>query len=188
MNILPIRRRDGALSELKVSHAVFMPLYNTEVEPAGETGEPVVVSPANELVTAIVERDIAEAVRTDNAPPSPAAPIEIPAPLSQRHLETIDRMVAHLKSDEKRLEQQIFEARRQLADTQLARHGYEMNSANLRRGIGALSRLANTKPSAPRRPRVARTASAALHLKPANDLGEVGGVAVAKPRGRRKIH
>jgi hypothetical protein len=187
MNIFPIRRRDAALSELRLSDAVFIPLDNTETEPAAvyEPEQPIAVSPANELVTEMVEHDIVEAVRSDNAsPPPPSEPVEIPAPLSQRHLETIERMVAHLKSDEKRLEQQIFEARRQLADTQLARHGYEMNSANLRRGIGVLIRLAKTRPAASRGSRAARKSVA----DPANETGESLDATSGKSRGRGKMH
>lgn len=193
MNIFPLRRRD-ALSELKLPDGAFMSedAGDDGSFPAGEADElrePIdytAVSPANELATALVERDIAEAVQADNPPPS--APIEMPAPLSQRHLETIDRMVAHLKADELRLEKQISDARRQLADTQLARHGYERTSAELRRGIAVLIRLASTRPAAPR-PRTARR-PVPRDLPPVNgnNLAEVDGIAVLKPRGRRKMH
>jgi hypothetical protein len=145
------------------------------------------VSLGNELATAMIERDIVEAVRAENPPPEP---VETPAPLSQRHLETIDRMVAHLKSDEKRLEQQISDARKQLADTQLVRHGYELNGANLRRGIAGLMRIASSKASSPRRARAARSSPVeeVRQPNPANDTGEVASVTVMKPRGRRKMH
>jgi len=189
MHLFPIRRRDAALSELKLSDAVFMPLDGDGEPSAYEPEEPIAVSPANELATELVEHDIVEAFRADQPPP-PAEPVEVPAPLSQRHLETIDRMVAHLKSDEKRLEQQITEARRQLADTQLVRHGYELNGANLRRGIALLVRYANNKGSSPRRSRAARAAAAEEVQQPvaANDGAEVVAIAGRASRGRRKMH
>lgn len=190
MNIFPIRRRDAALSELKLADAVFLPIGNGEpaaYDPEMPADEDPDVSPATELATAMIERDIVEAVRAETAPPEA---VEIPAPLSQRHLETIDRMVAHLKSDEKRLEQQISDARRQLADTQLVRHGYELNGANLRRGIAALMRIASSKAASPRRARAARSTplEEVRQPEPANDTGEAAGVTVMKPRGRRKMH
>lgn len=159
MNIFPLRRRD-ALAELRLPEEVFE--HVPQDDPEGDyeqveaPEEPTAVSPVNELATAIVEHDIADAVRADNPPPP--EPVEMPAPLSQRHLETIERMVAHLKADEQRLERQIIDAKRQLADTQLARHGYERNSAELRNGIAVLIRLANTKPPAART-RASRVAS-----------------------------
>jgi hypothetical protein len=157
MNIFPLRRRE-ALAQLRVPAGDFEDLTDDEYggPPDGEA-PPVEVSPANELATSIVERDIADAVRADNPPPP--EPVELPAPLSQRHLETIDRMVAHLKTDEQRLEKQIVDAKRQLADTQLARRAYERNSAELRNGISVLTRLANTAPPNRRSRRAAPVAA-----------------------------
>jgi hypothetical protein len=194
MNIFPLRRRD-ALSELKLPDGVFGSEDEGDddsfaADEADELREPVdytPVSPANELATALVERDIAQAVQADNPAPTPSMPIEMPAPLSQRHLETIDRMVAHLKADEQRLEKQISDARRQLADTQLARHGYERTSAELRRGIAVLIRLASTKPAAPR-PRARRSVPADLPPVNGSGMAEADRITVLKPRGRRKMH
>jgi len=145
VNLFPLRRRDAALSELKVPDAVFMPLETVEDDPlpAAEPEATIPVSPANALVTELIERDIVAAVMADCAPPAEA--VDIPAPLSQRHLDTIDRMVAHLKGDEKRLEEQISDARKELADTRLARHGYERSGAYLRRGIAVLARRGDPK-------------------------------------------
>ena len=198
MSIFPLRRR-GALSELRLPQEVFEHLPQDEAPqdespPADEPQEdlqdpqdPIEVSAVNELATSLVERDIAAAVRADNPPP--VEPMEVPAPLSQRHLETIDRMVAHLKGDEKRLEQQIHEAKRQLADTQLARHGYERNSAELRRGIAMLIRLTNLRSSAPRHPRHARAASSEGLQGPTLE-GEAGEAThtAPKPQRPRKVH
>ena len=163
MNIFPMRRRE-ALAQLRMPADDFEDLTDDEdTRSAAEyaTEPPVEVSPVNELATSLVEHDIADAVRADNPPPP--APIELPAPLSQRHLETIDRMVLHLKSDEHRLEKEILDAKRQLADTQLARRAYERNSAELRNGITVLTRLANTAPATrrPRRPTQVSTPPAA---------------------------
>ena len=162
MNIFPIRRRE-ALAQLRLPADEFEDLTDDDGSSAPEdvTEPPVQVSPVNELATSLVEHDIADAVRADNPPPP--APIELPAPLSQRHLETIDRMVLHLKSDEHRLEKEIMDAKRQLADTQLARRAYERNSAELRNGITVLTRLANTAPPTrrPRRPAPVSTPPAA---------------------------
>jgi hypothetical protein len=190
MNIFPLRRRD-ALSELRMPDEVFEHMPPTEADdtssPLDEPEDATEVSPANELATALVEHDIADAVRADNPPP--AEPIEMPAPLSQRHLETIDRMVAHLKTDERRLEKQIMDAKRQLADTQLARQGYERNSADLRRGIAVLIRLANTKPSAPRQPRAARRSpSSARRGAVENSNSDTAEITTLKPRRSRKLH
>lgn len=184
MNLFPVRRRDAALSELKATEPDFIPIDELpEDDPEGS----VEVSPANELATALVELDIAEAVRVDNSAASPT--LVVPAPLSLRHLETIDRMVLHLKADEKRLEQQISDARRQLADTQLARRGFERNSAELRRGIDLLTRDAN-RPAARRKARApaqARTrADAQPQPRPANDVE--GEVTFVGPRAERKVH
>jgi hypothetical protein len=162
MNIFPIRRRE-ALAQLRLPADEFEDLTDDDGSSAPEdvTEPPVQVSPVNELATSLVEHDIADAVRADNPPPP--TPIELPAPLSQRHLETIDRMVLHLKSDEHRLEKEILDAKRQLADTQLARRAYERNSAELRNGITVLTRLANTAPATrrPRRPTQVSTPPAA---------------------------
>lgn len=187
MNIFPLRRRD-ALAQLRLSEDDFGPLPQPEPSTGEEPEEFTTVSPANELATSLVEHDIAEAVRTDNPPP--AEPIKAPAPLSQRHLETIDRMVAHLKGDEKRLEEQIVEAKRQLADTQLARRGYERNSAELRRGISVLMRLANVRPPAPRQPRAPHAAAAHGPREAARGAEASQGAAVTtlKPRRLRKMH
>lgn len=198
MSIFPLRRR-GALSELRLPQDVFEHLPQDESPPADEpedpipqeAQDPIEVSPVNELATSLVEHDIADAVRADNPPP-PVEPMDMPAPLSQRHLETIDRMVAHLKGDEKRLEQQILEAKRQLADTQLARHGYERNSTELRRGIAVLMRLANVRPPAQRHPKHARAASSEGLREPESE-GESGETTqsiqtTAKPQRPRKMH
>ena len=191
MNIFPLRRRD-VLSELRMPEEVFEHMPQGDADdgntPVDEPQESIEVSPANELATALVERDIADAVRADNPPP--AEPIEMPAPLSQRHLETIDRMVAHLKTDERRLEKQIIDAKRQLADTQLARQGYERNSVDLRRGIAVLIRLANTKPPVPRQPHAARARSSGSPRKAAGENGvrDTAQIAILKPRRSRKLH
>lgn len=181
MSIFSMGRRE-TLSNLRMADEAFVAIESPEAELSQQDSEqPSDVTPANELATAIVERDIAEAVRLDN--PEPTELIEMPAPLSQRHLETIDRMVAHLKADEKRLERQIADARRQLADTQLARHGYERNSTELRRGIALLLRLANTKPATPR-PRRPKSAAAV-------DVGQgstEAQITVLKSRSRRRMH
>lgn len=186
MSIFSLRRRD-ALSDLRLPPEEFVEVVGTEDEYASMPEPELEPEPANELATAIIERGIAEAVRLDNPPP---IEVEVPAPLSQRHLETIDRMVAHLKADEKRLEKQISDARRQLADTQLARHAYERNSADLRRGIASLIRLANAKPTAQRTPRAARPspipADGAMTAEPVAN-GEAT-ITVLKPRPRRKMH
>jgi hypothetical protein len=200
MSIFPLRRR-SALSELHLPDEDFEHLSQGVSRRADEPGpvdepdepqephepqDPIEVSAVNELATSLVEHDIADAVRADNPPP-PVEPMDMPAPLSQRHLETIDRMVAHLKGDEKRLEQQILEAKRQLADTQLARHGYERNSTELRRGIAALMRLANVRPPAPRQPRPARASSEGLHGPALGEAGEAPRTA-PKPHRPRKMH
>ena len=191
MNIFPLRRRD-ALAELRLPDDVFEHFPQDPPVPVDEPQEAPAVSPANELATAIVERDIAEAVSADHPPPPPVEPVEMPAPLSQRHLETIDRMVAHLKGDEKRLEKQIIEAKRQLADTQLARHGYERNSAELRRGIAALIRLANVRPPIPRQPKPARAAASSDGLRGSGNGSDgrkaAAPVAMLRPQRRRKLH
>lgn len=194
MNIFPIRRRE-ALAQLRLPTDTFDDLTDDDDPPPASEGDssPAKVSPANELATSLVERDIAEAVRADNPPPP--EPIELPAPLSQRHLETIDRMVIHLKTDEQRLEKQIVDAKRQLADTQLARRAYERNSAELRNGINVLTRLANTTP-ATRRPRrappatpPAAAASEGLAPQSTNDGGATVMALADRPASRRrKVH
>lgn len=184
MNIFPIRRRD-ALAQLRIPEDDFE--HVPETSPVEEPEVLTAVSPANELATTLVERDIADAVRADNPPP--AEPVKMPAPLSQRHLETIDRMVAHLKGDEKRLEEQIVDAKRQLSDTQLARRGYERNSAELRRGIAVLMRLANVRPPAPRQPRAAHAAATGLREPVrSGEAGQSAAVTTLKPRRLRKMH
>ena len=188
MNIFALRRRDTALAELKVVDDAFVRVDSDAGFEADDDPQQVTaVSPANELATSVVELDIAEAVRNETLPPSETN--EIPAPLSQRHLETIDRMVAHLKADERRLEQQITDARRQLADTQLARHGYERNGAELRRGIAALIERTNPRPAAPRKPRRTKAAAPAeTPPEPAADRGDVDVITVVRPRPERRMH
>jgi hypothetical protein len=162
LNIFAIRRRD-ALSSLKLPESQFAPLPAVEGEaiPDYEPVDPVDVSPANELVTELVALDIAAAVRTEHPSSSPS---EMAAPLSRRHLDTIDRMVAHFKDDEQRLERQIEEATRQLADTRLSRHVFERNSADLRQGLAVLTRAAQAKAS-PRRPPQLTHSSASTTLQ-----------------------
>jgi hypothetical protein len=194
MNIFPLRRRD-VLSELKLPVESFEPVPDDEagVEfPQMEAAnEPMDVSPANELATALVERDIADAVRADNPPPP--EPEETPAPLSRRHLETIERMVAHLKSDERSLEKKILDAQRQLADTQLARRGYEKNAAELHSGISVLIKLARTKPSdVPEAQAPIRAVSDSPTETPSGDESQDAGIhevgKEAPARSRRKVH
>jgi hypothetical protein len=182
MNFLPLRRRDSALAQLKVPEADFAPLEDEpEILPAEEPEPETEVSPANELVTLLVELDIIEAVREDN--PAPVGPPDA-APLSHRHLDTVDRLVAHLRGDEARLEQQIAEARRRLADTRWVRHGYERTGAELRRGIALLTGV--RRPAPRRRTNLAVSENLPQH-EAANGSGEtLGGVNVDIPS--RKIH
>lgn len=140
-------RRQG-MAELKMPESSFEhmggPPEEEEDTLLDEPDSDVDVSPANELATSLVERDIADAVR-EGMPP---AQEEVRVTLSQRHLETIDRMVDHLLTDEQRLERQILDAQRELADTQLTRRSYQRNAEELRDGIAKLTKLAETKPPA----------------------------------------
>jgi hypothetical protein len=188
VNIFPLRRREVALSALKLPEAAFtaVDLPATEMLPAGEPEEAAPMSPANELVAVLLELDISEAVRADN-PPS-ARPAEPPAPLTRRHLETIDRLVAHLKADEDRLRQQISDARKQLADTQLARHGFERNGAYLRRGVTVLVRRSEAKATPPRQSALASPRKRRRPAAAASGIGDVPVIAAMTNGDRREMH
>jgi len=189
MNIFALRRRDAGLSDLKLPETMFQPVeqIDDDLLPPEAPGEPLPVAAANELVTALVALDVAAAVRAD-APR--AEPPTMPAPLSQRHLETIERMVEHLRADEVRLREQIAQTRRQLADTRLARRGFERNSTELRRGIAALMRQADGDPAAPprRRPTSPGVLEDLRDPEPGIAMDDGGAISVATPRARRDMH
>lgn len=190
MNFFPLRRRDAALSELKVADTVFMPLATAENDapPQDQRQDFVAVSPANALVTELVERDVVAAVMADCVPI--AETTSVLAPLSRRHLDTIDRMVAHLKDDERRLEERISDARKELADTRLARHGYERSGAYLRRGIGILDRRSGVGESVARQITEDGTdlSEALRQPEPANDVGDAADVEALTTPERRQMH
>lgn len=180
-------RRGVALSALKLPDDAFVPLEADDAEAPSvlDQEEFTEVLPPNELVTTLIEMDIAEAVRTDH-PERPQAD-DTSTPMALLHLQSIDRMVAHLKADEKRLAQEIVDAKKRLADIQLTRRGYEKNSSELRRGIAAHVRPKLTRTTRHRQPRRI-PAPTGLPAEVAEPLVEGPAPLEAKPPGRQDMH